>query len=377
MSQSGISTLSKEFLRNIFLRESSSHTVKDTTARDVIVEDIRSEGMLPVVLHRIVDSGSKWLPDSLVSKFRIEALKEAGLELLREVELKEVLQEMGNIGVQPILIKGTALSYTLYPDTGMRPRCDTDMLVPQASRKAVDAVFKKMGYGCLYEGDMNHISTQMTYSKKTGAEAIHSYDVHWQTNNNDYGFSGKLDYHRLYDRCLPIPRLGDNARMPNNVDALLLACFHRAGHYSSAGDRLIWLYDIHLLVEKLLENEIAEFCELADEYKIINICADAITVAGSWFGTSIPGRLKLFISERPAHEDSSVYLRRGREGGIKAAAFMKLKSMNSWRERVSFVFQNIFPPASYMLWRYGKKHKAHLPWLYGKRIVQGIFILVK
>ena len=38
---------------------------------------------------------------------------------------------LDNIGIHPLLIKGTPLSYSLYPTSGLRPRCDTDFLIPQ------------------------------------------------------------------------------------------------------------------------------------------------------------------------------------------------------------------------------------------------------
>ena len=65
----------------------------------------------------------------------------------------------------------------------------------------------------------------------------------------------------LLARALPLPALGPHARGPGDVDALLIACMHRATHrhnpYTVNGedhhdpDRLIWLTDIDLLARRL------------------------------------------------------------------------------------------------------------------------------
>ncbi len=83
-----------------------------------------------------------------------------------------------------------------------------------------------------------------------------------------------LDYGELAARAVPLPALGRNAHAIAPVHALLLACIHRAGHAnapyhvdgiaSPEGDRLIWLYDIHLLVGGMSAGELDEFVALAD-----------------------------------------------------------------------------------------------------------------
>ena len=40
-------------------------------------------------------------------------------------------------GVEPVLIKGTALAYSLYPDAGLRTRADTDLIIPAVHLKTI------------------------------------------------------------------------------------------------------------------------------------------------------------------------------------------------------------------------------------------------
>ena len=174
-----------------------------------------------------------------------------------------------------------------------------------------------------------------------------------------------------------IPRLGQNARTPDKVDALLLACFHRAGHFSHSGDRLIWLYDIHLLVVALDEYQFNLFYQKAKKMEIATICSDAILTAQDWFNTSLTEAMLERLKKLPASEPSTAYLTTGRQAGIKNHALLDLKDLSSLSEKLRYLYQKVFPPMNYMLWRYDTKRKYLLPFLYLYRLIYGVYIFVR
>jgi hypothetical protein len=85
--------------------------------------------------------------------------------------------------------------------------------------------------------------------------------------------AGLFSYEELRARAQPLPELAPQAFAACPVDALLLACMHRCGHKQApyyvdgvahySGDRLIWLYDIHLLAVKLTSVEWHQFIDRA------------------------------------------------------------------------------------------------------------------
>ncbi len=82
------------------------------------------------------------------------------------------------------------------------------------------------------------------------------------------------------------------------MHALLLACMHRGTHrhnpyYVSGephtgGDRLIWLYDLHLLAESFGEHDWQSFIARADAKGLRGICADGLATAHQCFATNVP-----------------------------------------------------------------------------------------
>jgi hypothetical protein len=49
----------------------------------------------------------------------------------------------------------------------------------------------------------------------------------------------------------------------------------------------------------------------------------------------------------------------------------------TWVEGLKYLAQNAFPPPGYMKWRYARNNRLVLPWLYLKRLIQGVSILVR
>ena len=62
----------------------------------------------------------------------------AAVELLRKRELLEVLRALDDAGVAPLLLKGAALAYSIYPSPVLRPRADTDLLIPDDDRERLE-----------------------------------------------------------------------------------------------------------------------------------------------------------------------------------------------------------------------------------------------
>jgi hypothetical protein len=366
------------FLCRIFIDGDLTWPVGEELSEDVFFKDVCGQGMAPLLFGRVAAAGnSSEFPAELVARLRAYTMHHAAKEILSEFDVRRVLSGLAGIGVQPLLFKGTPLSHTLYPAPGLRPRCDTDMLVSESDRQQVAEMMTGLGYQILHEGGAEHISSQMTFSRRDKQGHNYSYDIHWQLSNNNRDFSRAFADDRLFADGIPVPALGQHAITMNHADALIYACFHRAGHFSHSGDRLVWLYDIHLLCQALNDEQVVRFKQRARELAIIALCVDAITVARSWFGTVLLPELESLLDEDAGQEASSMYLESGRNEGIKNHALLQLKGMADWREKVRFLLQNAFPPVKYMLWRYNTEQKILLPWLYLKRFMEGVFIFLR
>ncbi len=366
---------SAAMFRRAFQGQDAAWSDNTCLSEEVFLKEVTSHGMAPLLYRFLAkgETGGSW-PEGVLEGLREAAVRQAACEPILELDLRRLLDAFAAIGVTPLLLKGSPLSHTLYPEPGLRPRCDTDLLIPDSARQKTAALMERLGYKGLHRAEVKYINTQMCYSRKTAQGFYCSYDIHWRMSNCNRRFSRDFAGGRLLENSLPVPSLGEHARTLSRADALLYACFHRAGHLAHQGDRLIWLYDIHLLCEALTEQEAAAFCSKAKELEIVRLCADAFDAARTWFGTEFPSELAVMSEQEPGREASALLLQTGRTEGIRTHALLELHSLPTWRERFFFLLQNAFPPAEYMAWRYGLKNKFVLPCFYLRRFAEGVYI---
>jgi hypothetical protein len=85
-------------------------------------------------------------PADLREAIHDRAIAQAVWELHHQQVLTRVHAALAGIGLQPILLKGTALAYSLYLDPMLRVRGDTDMLIPSTERNRVHDVLTTLGF---------------------------------------------------------------------------------------------------------------------------------------------------------------------------------------------------------------------------------------
>ena len=368
----------KPLITALFRGEDTSWAQWQPRVDEDLIQLLAGHGLVPVLYNLVHQTGcfADW-PEELRTMIADMAKQEAALELARKNELMRMLASMEENEIHPLLFKGSALGYSLYPAPGMRPRSDHDLLIAKADRSRVAALMKAAGYQPLFEVDADFLSAQTVFYKIDGMNIRHAFDVHWEITNLHGAFSRAFEYSHLMETARPIPALGDNARTLSNIDALLLACYHRAVHYAYSGEFLIWLYDIHLLLQALADTEVDTLMDRSRTLEIVSVCKDAIITAREWFNTPITEEMVVWLNDPEAADVSSSLLQPGRDSGIKSHALMTLKALPSWRERIGYLLQNLFPPVDYMMWRYHLKHKYQLLYYYCYRMLYGVYVLIK
>ena len=337
----------------------------------------RYHGVLPLLdaeFRRRGDIGS-W-PQQILDGCREAALTGAMLELARRAENRKVIDALVAAGAAPLLLKGAALAYSHYPNPALRPRADTDLLIPPSRRAAAAMALGALGYAKETGVEGEFVSYQATWTRETGSGISHYLDLHWRINNSQM-LARVLNYDELAARAAPLPPLGPNARAPGAVDALLFACLHRAGHANAPyytgdvahyGDRAIWLYDIHLLFTRMSGAELDDFAARAVAKRIRTICADALRRSTEWFGTPIPERVADILNVPGPVEPSTRYL----SGGRARQMVGDFLALDRWSDRAGWVKELAFPSADYMRTKYPDAADAWLPILYARRGLTGI-----
>jgi hypothetical protein len=310
---------------------------------------LAAHGMLPLVFRL-----------SGISSLRQGALDAAVIEALRLADLREVLAALGGAA---LIVKGTALAYSIYPTPELRPRLDTDLLIDRGEIGRVRRALTSIGFAeAPTSGDELGIR-QHSFSRQDRFGVTHSYDVHLDIANNAV-VAYALRYDELRTHAVSLPAVAPDALAPCNADALLHACIHRVVHHHNS-DRWIWLYDIHLLRERMTDEEHRQFWELAAGRRVTAICLASVEASNRIFdGVSPPG-----VDVAP-NEPSSAFLDRHRRYSAVIAG--DLAALPGWRARFKRLRQLAFPPPSFMMQSFGAPWRVLLPLLYAYRGFRGV-----
>ena len=313
-------------------------------------------------------------PDEVRQELARTAHAAAATELVRGREIASVLDVLASNGVHPILLKGVPLAYAFYDSPGSRAHADTDLLVRREQIETVRRTMTDLGYGEPPSSDGELLFCQFQMVKQDRFGVNHAFDFHWRISTQSV-FADVLTYDELAAATVSVSALGSHAYAAGRVHALLLACIHPVMHHRNT-ERLIWLYDIHLLVSRLSEAELERFAALAIDKRVAAICAHQLLLTRSRFHTSVPDRVMAKLARRRVAEPSAIYLRPSRRWHHELIS--SLRDLRRWRDRLRLLREVIVPSPRYMMeaYRVGALGLFLLPALYVHRVVYGAWKVV-
>ena len=247
---------------------------------------------------------------------------------------------------------------------------DTDLLIDPNQTEEAIRVLESCGYArsdALTAGTL--VSHQAAFERVDDHGLSHVIDLHWRLVNPQV-LANALPFEYLWQRAQPVAALGPDARTPCPVDAVLVASIHRLAHHQGQ-DRLIWLYDLHLLTTRFTDTDWSALAEAACRFGVAGLCLDGLRQARARTGTRIPPRVEELWQATAPSERSHVYV----SGPVlkRDVLASDLAELPGWRARARLVKEHAFPPAAFMRTRYGVTSAIWLPALYVHRLITGTF----
>lgn len=288
-------------------------------------------------------------PREVCDELAARARAQLARELLHRQEITAVLNALAAERIHPILFKGTPLAYDVYDAPHLRPRTDTDLLICRAQVDAVRRTLEPLGYSSSLLCDGELLFCQFDLERTDEFGIAHAFDVHWKISTQSV-FADVLTYDELDAHARPVPTLGPHARGAGLVHALLLACLHPVMHHRNV-ERLIWIYDIHLLASRLSAAELDRFVDLAATRRVLTICRHALSTSRALFRTDLPESLLRRLDDARGDEPTAVYLQRDRRWHNELSS--NLGGLPRWGDRVRLVREVLLPAPSYIWRAYG------------------------
>lgn len=339
-----------------------------------LLESCFEAGLAPLLHYSLRSTTASDWPAGVRDPLGHAARMQAGTDMLQERELIAVLSALDVAGVPAILLKGAALAYTHYREPALRTRCDGDVLIRPADLGRARQVLERLGYERRNGVSGSLVSYEECHLKQDGA-VHHVVDLHWQVNNRQV-FANALGWDDAYARSVPVARLCPAARALCPTHALLLACMHRAAHRGvdgPEGDRLLWLYDIHLIANAMTAGEWQEFVQLCVAKRMRRIGIEAFASTRQAFGTAFPGGVIEALENDGANGNSRELSASYLDANRRRLFLTNLRALTTWRSRATLLRESLFPPATYVLAKYRSRTRWLLPWWYARRAAEGVW----
>ncbi len=339
----------------------------DATFADALEQALRLQGLYPLIYH-LCKEDPAWMswPAELREKTKKTAIQHAAHELSVEAKTRYLLATLQAAGIRPIVLKGTAIAYTHYNDSSTRTRGDIDLLFHRSELNQAFGILEAEGYAYVYR--QGYLGQELGFVDTSTDLKNLPLDIHWRSSSYVL-LAQLLDMDEIIHTAIEIPELASLPCAMNPVHALLHACVHWAKH-SASGDsiRLLWMYDIYLLVRNLNDGQIQQFIDNARQKKVSRICQAALasveeTLPCVNFDTLLQG-----LNRIQPHEPSARMLK-------SDASSFTIGDLLSSEHALDFLrsLQDILlPPGAYMLRFYGKKNALWLPLLYAHRFSAGL-----
>ena len=228
-----------------------------------------AQGMAPLLYVHLKAAGVQ-LPQATKRELQGLYLRHRQLNRVRMRVLRDVLAAFDAAGIRALVLKGAALAHLVYPEPGLRPMSDLDLLVPESELRRAQSLLVKLGFDApLPSGPTpphRHLAAATLQTEGLSVQV----EVHYKL------FSDYFDHVLSHARSLLTPwrlaREDDRAATALNglttapqsfaladltayslgyEDTLGHVCWHLASHVNAwESGRLIWVADVVSLAER-------------------------------------------------------------------------------------------------------------------------------
>ncbi|NSW55560.1 MAG: nucleotidyltransferase family protein [Armatimonadetes bacterium] len=274
----------------------------------------RRQNVAAIIAHRYWPELQRELPEDLLARWRSLLMSAAIVPMHRRAEARTCLAALVDAGATPVVMRGLWLGEALYPEPGLRPHTDMDLLVPlDRLNEALDAL-SGLGYAPVdpLPVDLRRLKRLVARGIRSdfsgvcrpGANGLQlSVDLHYALSVVAYGWWPWVPSpQEVYERSIPWDFHGVSVRCHDPAMALLSLCENVLRHALAREGRGNWLirfYDIALLCGTLSPVDWEVFAADALQFRLNIPCGLALSTVQANWGTPLPeGLLDRLLTPR-------------------------------------------------------------------------------
>ena len=276
--------------------------------------------------------------------------------------------------IHPIVLKGLAMAYGYYPEAYLRPMGDLDILIEEQDAELAKTLLEKIGYELQDSNFGTLVHSQFVMSKTVSDHTKLHIDIHTRLFNRP-ALQSLLSHNQMKSEALPLYGTQTTTTAlglsPSPAHCLIHSCLHLlAHHYNSR--KLIWLYDIKLISDRLDVEQKTALLSFSKKHRIAKMLHAALCDTDNAFKLNSNGLIDALNSQcqqqRGSDHPATLLLQ---TQSYPSRIFRDWQLLENNKQRLQWVKQHIFPDNQFMKNQYNFRSNFLLGFFYVWRIIRG------
>ena len=337
---------------------------------DALVERARYHGLIPLLCAALDaqpnDTLPAAMPEMLQDTYRGSVLANAK----KYYELDTLLDLTRAANLPLVMLKDAALAKWLYPDPGLRPFGDADVLLHQNDVPRLQTLLQARGdraSGELAAGFRDAYYSEMAFTQSVPPHL--ALDVHWHLFVPVY-FRARMDSRWFWTHTQPYAQGGTRLTLLNPTAQLVHLAVHASLNHRHT-PRLLWLYDLALLQHKhAAEIDWDDAAAFVRASQVTRSVREILEQTAQWWGVRAPASFLQTLQNTRIGVDERIAFALTAADRNEARVLSDALATPGISNKLRYALRHVFPDAAYMREHYHVRHSALLPFYYVRRTAE-------
>ena len=314
-----------------------------------------------------------YIPAEIAAFLRGALMKSLSRNAFNTETMGEVLRLLYGNNIRAVLLKGLALEFTVYGNTGLRQMSDVDILISREQCMTARNILISNGYVSLPVKSVIHKLILANTGKHLPSLIKNGTSV--EIHHKLFGGRKNVLTRMLYETSYKIEIKGEEAYIPQPQIFFLYLVRHLYTHEMNNESQLRLYTDLVVLIEKYRDEIINyDLLTYASQAEMLEILACRLEPLRDLWGISFPGWIDDFIDKW--HNPDSInkfifFLKSPKDNPpLDKARFYRhaISDIPGFHRKVLFLLGDIFPSVSFMKKRYNCTSTWKVLLFYPKRV---------
>lgn len=351
---------------------------------DYLVSTISERGIAPLLFKKLPLLGNQELvPADVKTKLQQMYYRTMSRSMVLYEHFRKITTALADHHIPVVALKGIYLSEWMYGDIGLRQFSDIDILVKREDGEKCLTVLAGLGYS------PESIEPESDFDKKL--DFVHytpmvlngvAVEVHVKLHQSIEKYN--LSVNSLWNNAIPATINGNNIYALHINDLIAHICIHMDRHFHLGHVQFTCFNDLTNLIDQLPATfDWLAFAETCRAYGCENLVFGYIVLVYKYMHAGVPDRIIQEYGHLLTKNDEILFCKYlsgyvGFTSGMPKH-FGNLYYLDSFRDKMRYIIEIMFPTKAFMMAKFRIKHPALLPLYYPYRYymgLKGVFMLL-